>query len=99
MEEFKGLDTGKVWLRICADIRENGVDAWYPAYEAKCLLLKEALDRYNDGRMKSFLCRLFIAQELSVLQAIMAEALPAIPMELDAKERGKRFKQIVKVHT
>lgn len=99
MEEFKGLDTGKVWLRVCGDIRESGVEAWYPAYEAKCLLLREALDRYNDGRMKSYLCRLFIAQALPVLQAIMQEALPSIPMEADAKERGKRFKQIVKAHT
>jgi hypothetical protein len=54
-------------------------------------LLTKALERYNNGRMKRFLCELFLQQELPVLQEIMcrAEALTG-----DLKERSAAFRAL-----
>jgi hypothetical protein len=56
-------------------------------------MLTTALERYNNGRMKRFLCELFIQRDTDVLRDIMlrAEALSGNP-----KEIGKAFQELVK---
>lgn len=93
MGDFSDLNTGHVKTRTCAAIAAEGFDPWYETYEARARLLTAALERYNNGRMKRYLCELFIQQELPVLTEIMAqaEALAGSPKEL-----GKAFQAIAK---
>ena len=52
-----------------------------------------ALERYNNGRMKRYLCELFLQQDLDTLRRIMAraEALEGA----DSKELGRAFQALV----
>ena len=59
----------------------------------KADLLTVALERYNNGRMKRYLCELFLQQDLDTLRRIMAraEALEGA----DSKELGRAFQALV----
>ena len=92
MAEFKGFHTNKVWLSICEEIRQQGLENWYPQYEERCLLLEEALAQYNNGRMKNFLCKLFIERDLDELKVLMRQA--AEVQSESPKESFKRFMEL-----
>lgn len=92
MGDFSDLNTNHVKQRTCAAVASLGFDVWYADYAKRADLLTVALSKYNDGRMKRFLCELFIQQDIDVLRRIMkqAEALSGTP-----KEIGKAFRCIV----
>ena len=71
----------------------DGLPAWLAEYEEKADLLTVALERYNNGRMKRYLCELFLQQDLDTLRRIMAraEALEGA----DSKELGRAFQALV----
>ncbi len=54
-------------------------------------MLTVALARYNNGRMKRYLCELFLQQDADTLREIMrrAETLSGTP-----KENGKAFQPV-----
>ncbi len=91
MGDFSDLTTNHVKERTCQCVAAHGFEAWYRDYAERAELLTLALVRYNNGRMKRFLCELFIQQEISTLREIMqkAEALSGSP-----KEIGKAFQEI-----
>lgn len=93
MGDFSDLNTNHVKERTCSTIASSGFESWYREYEERADLLTAALERYNNGRMKRFLCELFIQQDIGILRDIMhkAEALYGSP-----KEIGKAFPEIVK---
>ena len=68
--------------------------AWLAEYEEKADLLTAALERYNNGRMKRYLCELFLQQDLETLRHIMARA-EALE-EPDPKARGRAFQALVR---
>lgn len=92
MGDFSDLNTNHVKKRTSDCIAAEGFEAWYSAYAERAELLTKALENYNDGRMKRYLCELFIQQSNEVLRAIMgrAEGLQGTP-----KEKGKAFRAIV----
>lgn len=94
MGDFRDLNTNHVKERTCSTIAIFGFESWYREYEERAVLLTTALERYNNGRMKRFLCELFIQQDISILRDIMrqAESLSGSP-----KEIGKAFRQIVQL--
>ncbi len=59
----------------------------------KSEMLTQALARYNNGRMKRFLCELFIHQDIDTLKEIMRRAEN---LSGDPKEIGKAFQDIVR---
>ncbi|MEA4964705.1 MAG: DUF3795 domain-containing protein [Oscillospiraceae bacterium] len=91
MGDFSDLNTNHVKQRTCAAVASAGFDAWYAEYTERAELLTIALARYNDGRMKRFLCELFIQRDILTLREIMrrAENLSGTP-----KENGKAFRSI-----
>lgn len=93
MNDFSDLDTNNVMKKNCSSIAISSFELWYQEYTERATLLTSALDRYNNGRMKRFLCELFIQQDIQILRAIMhqAEVLSGKP-----KEIGKAFQEIVK---
>lgn len=92
MSDFRDLNTGHVKQRTCAFIAEHGFDAWYRDYAQRAELLSKALQNYNDGRMKRFLCELFLQRELGTLREMIrrAENITETP-----KEAGKAFRALV----
>ena len=72
MGDFRDLDTGRVKERTCRAVAAEGLPAWLAEYEEKADLLTVALERYNNGRMKRYLCELFLQQDLDTLRRIMA---------------------------
>ena len=93
MGDFRDLDTGRVKERTCRAVAAEGLPAWLAEYEEKADLLTVALERYNNGRMKRYLCELFLQQDLDTLRRIMAraEALEGA----DSKELGRAFQALV----
>ncbi|MDD4011268.1 MAG: DUF3795 domain-containing protein [Sphaerochaetaceae bacterium] len=91
MSDFSDLDTNHVKLRTSEAIKERGWDAWYEDYCTKADLLKEALERYNDGRMKRWLCELFIKGDLESLKALIEKARN---LDGDLKQRAKAFRAL-----
>ena len=83
MGDFRDLNTGHAKERTCKSVRESGFAPWYSAYAERAALLTTALARYNNGRMKRYLCELFLQQEVEVLREIMrrAAALSGTPRE------------------
>jgi len=91
MGDFSDLNTGRVKERTCNYIAAHGFDAWYQDYARRADLLTIALERYNNGRMKRYLCELFIRQELETLKEIIRQAET---MSGSPKELGKAFQEI-----
>ncbi len=92
MSDFRDLNTGSVKPRTCAAVAGTGFAVWYRDYCECADLLTFALARYNDGRMKRFLCELFLQEELSLLREILRRAQP---LNGTPKENGKPFRALV----
>jgi hypothetical protein len=92
MSDFSDLNTNHVKERTGKSIIADGFEAWYQDYKERADLLTVALERYNNGRMKRYLCELFIQQDIGTLRTIMqkAEGISGTP-----KEAGKAFQEIV----
>jgi hypothetical protein len=91
--DFSDLNTNHVKQRTCSFVAAFGFEAWYREYVERADLLTTALERYNNGRMKRYLCELFIQRDIEVLREIMnrAEALSGSP-----KDIGNAFQELVK---
>ena len=91
MGDFRDLNTNNVKQRSYAAVAAAGFEAWYAEYAPRAELLTAALEKYNDGRMKRFLCELFIQRDLAELSELMrrAEGLEGTP-----QERGKAFREL-----
>lgn len=74
LKEFNCLNTGGVWLKTCREIEVNGFEYWYKNYAKKAELLDKALQKYNNGRMKKYLCSIFINAKPDKLEQLMQEA-------------------------
>ena len=57
-------------------------------------MLTVALERYNNGRMKRYLCELFLQRDLETLRQIMARAESL--EEPDPKAQGRAFQALVR---
>lgn len=92
MGDFRDLNTNHVKERTCKSISTGGFEAWYQEYIERADMLTIALERYNNGRMKRYLCELFIQKNIDILRTIMqqSEDLSGNP-----KEIGKSFQEIV----
>ena len=95
MGDFKDLNTGGVKPRTCKAVNSGGFDAWYSDYALRAQLLTDALAKYNDGRMKRYLCELFIRSDTALLTAIMERAEKTVSGN-DIKENAAAFKRIVR---
>ena len=89
LKEFNCLDTGSVWLRTVSTIQSSTVENWYTEYQRRTELLDLALEQYNNGRMKRYLCELFINNDIEKLELIMkhASSLTGNKRELSLKFR------------
>ncbi len=92
MTDFKDLDTNHAKQRNCAAVKKGGFDSWYAEYAKRADMLTVALEKYNDGRMKRFLCELFIKEDIKLLYEIIQKAEK---IEGTQKEKGKAFRKIV----
>lgn len=92
MGDFSDLNTNHVKNRTCVAVSQSGFDVWYMEYVERADLLTVALERYNNGRMKRYLCELFIQQDMDTLRRIMQQAST---LSGDPREAGKAFKSIV----
>lgn len=92
MGDFSDLSTNNAKERNSLHIASDGFEHWYEEYIERADLLTMALERYNNGRMKRYLCELFIQRDIVILREIMtlAESLNGTP-----KEIGKEFQEIV----
>jgi len=95
MSDFRDLSTNHVKERTCRGIAAAGFAPWYRDYCERADLLTEALTRYNNGRLKRYLCELFICEELPALRGIMEEAKELCG---DPKELAKPFQAIARSH-
>jgi len=93
MSDFGDLNTNHAKEKNSRRIAAEGFAHWYAEYAKRADLLTVALERYNNGRMKRFLCELFIQQDMETLWEIMrqSESLRGTP-----KENGKAFQEIVR---
>ena len=78
----------------CRAVAAAGLPAWLAEYEEKADLLTVALERYNNGRMKRYLCELFLQRDLETLRQIMARAESV--EEPDPKARGLAFQALLR---
>lgn len=92
MGDFRDLDTNHVKERACREIELDGFCNWYVEYRERADMLTVALECFNDGRMKRFMCELFIQNDIEVLREIMRLA-----KNLDGtqKKKGKQFRVLV----
>lgn len=95
MSDFRDLHTNGVKNRTCTIVAKDGFAAWYADYSERADLLSQALLHYNNGRMKRYLCELFICEELPTLRSIMEEAKA---LSGEPKEAAKPFQAIVLAH-
>jgi hypothetical protein len=93
MSDFRDLNTNHVKARTGKSVMTGGFEAWYLEYKERADMLTAALERYNNGRMKRYLCELFIQRDIGTLRTIMrrAEEISGPP-----KEAGKAFQELVR---
>lgn len=82
------------WLATVTAIQSSGFDDWYAEYQRKAKLLNIALEYYNSGRMKRYLCELFINNDIEKIELIMKQA--SLLMD-NKKEKSLKFKELVKI--
>lgn len=94
MGDFRDLNTNNVKMRTCGAVAKAGLESWYTEYAERADLLTDALAHYNDGRMKRFLCELFIQSDIETLREIMrrAKEISGTP-----KECGRAFREITEI--
>lgn len=93
LKEFNCLNTNSVWLATVTAIQSNSFDDWYAEYQRKAELLNIALEHYNSGRMKRYLCELFINNDIDKIELIMKQASLLIG---NKKDKSIKFKELVK---
>lgn len=91
MSDFRDLDTGGAKCKNCELVASGGFDAWHGELSERAAMLREALESYNDGRMKRYLCELFIKCDIEKLKELMKRASG---ISGDKKQAGKAFKQL-----
>ena len=89
--DFSDLNTDRHFEKNCRRIAAEGFDGWYAAYRERAALLERALARYNNGRMKRYLCELFLREDLETLRALMARAEG---LHGTIKERSAGFRRL-----
>lgn len=92
MGDFSDLHTNRVKERTGKTVAENGFDKWYSDYAERAKLLTVALREYNDGRMKRYLCELFIQNDYETVAEIMRRAQAIGGTQ---KEKAKAFRALV----
>lgn len=92
LKEFNCLNTDSAWLRTVSTIQSKSFDIWYDEYQRKAELLDFALEHYNNGRMKRYLCELFIINDIEIIELIMKQASL---LTGDKKELSVKFKELV----
>lgn len=95
MKEFKNLDSGRVWLRNLEEMNTAGNGAFFEEYAERTGLFNEAMRRFDDGRMKNFMCRLFMTQNMETLRHIMLESGKI--EDADRKESAKKFRELSEI--
>ena len=93
MGDFSNLNTNNVKERTCKRVAACGFESYYNEYKERAIMLTKALSRYNNGRMKRYLCELFIQKDIEVLRKIM---FMADKLKGKAKDIAKDFLLIVK---
>lgn len=96
MGEFSNLKTDNAKIKNCMEIKASGFEPWYENYIERAELLTEAIEKYNNGRMKRYLCELFIRQDMDTLKNIMCLAKN---LTGDIKEKANGFKSIAESET
>lgn len=91
IKEFNCLDSKNAWLQTCTVVREKGFDNWYREYQRKAELFDSALEKYNNGKMKRFLCELFIRNDINILEELIKQAELLVGSK---KEICQQFKTI-----
>lgn len=94
LKEFNYFHTNSAWLRTVTSIQFSSFEDWYAEYQRKAELLIIALERYNSGRMKRYLCELFINNDLDKIELIMKQASL---LTGNQKELSLKFKELVKI--
>ena len=92
MGDFSDLNTDNVKRRTGEAVSTGGLENWYAEYVRRADMLTAALERYNDGRMKRFLCELFIRRDMEFLTELMRRAESLTGTQ---KEKGKAFRALV----
>lgn len=92
--DFRDLNTNHAKERNCGAVAQVGFERWLQEYAERADLLTLALERYNNGRMKRYLCELFIQWDMKALRDLMARAAH---LDGDPKERGRRFRELAEV--
>lgn len=90
--DFSDLNTKEHYRKVCHCISQNGFEIWYQEYKERKRLLTIALEKYNNGRMKRYLCELFMSEDIAVLYEIMTKAEELTGTQ---KEVSLAFKYIV----
>ncbi|MEG0361765.1 MAG: DUF3795 domain-containing protein [Longicatena sp.] len=91
LKEFNCLNTNSAWLSTVSMIQSQGFEKWYDEYQRMAELLSFALEHYNNGRMKRYLCELFINNTLQDLEIIMDNATSLTGTK---KEVALKFKEL-----
>lgn len=82
---------------IC--IKEHGIDAFIDLQKKRIELLREMIDNFNDGRSKSFYCRVSSFFDVVLLRNSIDKAHRQIEAETidtsDIKKRAKILKNIL----
>lgn len=89
------MNTNEHYAKACHCILENRFDIWYQEYEERKNLLITSLEKYNNCRMKQYLCELFMREDLVVLREIMDAANN---LTGTSKELSIQFKFLVEVY-
>lgn len=80
-------------MRIVTSIQARSFYDLYGEYQRKAELLNIALEDYNNGRMKRYLCELFIYNDIEKIELIMKQAYL---LKGNRKEISLIFKDLVK---
>jgi hypothetical protein len=91
-KDFKGICSHCLWQRNDDEIRRRGLEAWTTEYEEKARYMRYLLERYNYGRLKSFICNLLTNSDLETIRKVV-NAGKCIPV-VSIKVAGLMFREM-----
>jgi len=92
--DWVGFKTRKKWIENIKKIKDVGIDRWFGEQTEKQALLEEALQYFNNSRMRSFFCLSFLYFEIDTIKKLVAATHAQKKLEL--KERSAAIQQAIK---
>jgi len=92
-DQVDSFVTHRDCFRNLQEIRRNGIESFITQHKLRMKFLRNLLEKYDDGRSKSFYCLSAALLPVDSMNSIVAELSRSEPKPIDRKESAKMLRK------